>query len=637
MRLKKERIKRSKKLGNLTVIADKVNIVSPNGKVGGLKMGAGVQAPRRQYQFSYNLDQGIGGPSVTSPSDSVPPPEGPPPQEPANPVGNALGRIGTMLGQAAWAYAGQSLFNRAAEDVSNWMFNSQTDPNVAQITELSPTLTNSSWPGIEPVPSPQGALPSPADSGYSSNGSWPGIEPVPTPDGLTGFPNDIQYVSYPSPAGSPGRPIPLEDSTRVLPARPPMIEVPSVRDANGRLVPRQGLSSPARRAMEAAEERRRALPPPIDTSLTNSPTDVFYSAMSGTQTPSNFYTPQGDAWTPPFQQFQPQPGVWAGNVSPNQQVPPFLSPTTSGGTSASTASGRGLGRAFPPPAINTSGMNPRTGMNLLQRTSPSALAGRSPPSTPQINLAASPEAVAAETSALSVNTQGMAPRTGMNLLEAGGRERMVAPVVYNPPSPQRPLGWEDARTYRSRQDRALGFGHLDYEQYATGDEEANEVVLNFAKADENLRRRVEAAVRGNPQERATRLERLRQQNPTLFLRPEIFRDPGVFVGEPGSPITPSTATTSSTIASPLERRYSRTTFRPITAEELNTWAYSSLPAQTTPMRGVRPPPISTANLPSRANYPNQRQFPGDEWIPTRRSGRRQREASPSGRRTRRRV
>lgn len=159
MRLRKERTKR-KKLGNLTLIADKVNIVSPSGQISKLGQGGGVQAPKRQYQFSYNLDQAT--PSVTSPSDSVPPPTGPP-TEPENPVGNALGRIGTMLGQAAWAYAAQPILNRAGVDTYNWMFNSSTNPNVANElvwTPMSQGLspgTNSSSSGTyyDPPPTPR--------------------------------------------------------------------------------------------------------------------------------------------------------------------------------------------------------------------------------------------------------------------------------------------------------------------------------------------------------------------------------------------------------------------------------------------------------------------------------------------------
>ena len=363
MRLKKERVKRAKKLGNLTVIADKVNIVSPSGKVGGLKMGAGVQAPKRQYQFSYNVDQGA-APSVTSPSDSVPPPTGPP-TEPENPVGNALGRIGTMLGQAAWAYAAQPILNRAGVDTYNWMFNSQTDPNVAQITELSPT------------------------------------------DPTAGSPASIYTL------------------------------------ANSELAQH-----------EEAISRGQAIPPPINTNLTGSPTDVFYTPAAptaGTSPTDSFYTPTGTSptdsfytpqsgtptdqfysatsgsltayspassgpWTPPYAEYQPQPGVWPGNMSPNQQVPPFLSPTTSGGSS-SPDSGVGLGMrygrlGFMINPIDTTGMEPRTGMNLLQRLLPSSPAGRFPPTTTNIGTqTANDSGISVQTSTGSPSRQSVGTGT----------------------------------------------------------------------------------------------------------------------------------------------------------------------------------------------------------------------------------
>lgn len=157
MRLKKERVNR-KKLGNLTLIADKVNIVSPSGQAIGPRIGGGVQAPKRQYQFSYNVDQQ--SPSVTSGADTVTPSA--PGPEPPNPVQNALGRIGSMLGNAAMAYVGQAIGNRVATEFENWMFNSSTNPNVPDdlvwtpmSQGISPGTTASSGTTYVPPPSPR--------------------------------------------------------------------------------------------------------------------------------------------------------------------------------------------------------------------------------------------------------------------------------------------------------------------------------------------------------------------------------------------------------------------------------------------------------------------------------------------------
>jgi len=409
MRLKKERVKRVKKLGNLTVIADKVNIVSPSGKVGGLKMGAGVQAPKRQYQFSYNVDQGA-APSVTSPSDSVPPPTGPP-TEPANPVGNALGRIGTMLGQAAWSYAAQPLLHRAGQDTFNWMFNSQTDPNVAQITELSPTdptagspasiytLANSELAQHEEAISRGQAIPPPINTN------------------LTGSPTDVFYTPAAPTAGTSPT-----DSFYTPTGTSP---------TDSFYTPQSGTPTDS-----------------FYTPQSGTPTDQFYSATSGSLTA---YSPASSgSWTPPYAQYQPQPGVWPGNMSPNQQVPPFLSPTTSGssggspvgpqpgvwpgnmspnqqvppflspttsGGSSSPESGVGLGMrygrlGFMINPIDTTGMEPRSGMNLLQRLLPSSPAGRFPPTTNNIGTqTANDSGISVQTSTGSPSRQSVGTGT----------------------------------------------------------------------------------------------------------------------------------------------------------------------------------------------------------------------------------
>lgn len=240
MRLKKERPKR-KKLGNLTVITDKVNIVTPGGKplqVSGTGLG-GVRAPKRQYQFSF--DQAPG--SVTGKEDVLQPPPIPLPQQPQQPpsaVTNSLGRIGRMLGDMALAYAGQALFNQAGRATENWMYNSESNANVPEVSDLPIPVADVEAGTISPTigqtlnqnaPAWGAATPGTISPtiGQTLNQNVPAwIEPttgqvlnqggnaawaVTRPPGIGGTPTDITYSNSTTwtgnfPSSSPRTPVP---------------------------------------------------------------------------------------------------------------------------------------------------------------------------------------------------------------------------------------------------------------------------------------------------------------------------------------------------------------------------------------------------------------------------------------------
>lgn len=185
MRLKNEKPKR-KKLGNLTVVADKVNIVTPGGKplqVSGTGLG-GVRAPKRQYQFSFDQAPST---SVTGKEDVLQPPTIPLPQQPqASAVTNSLGRIGRLLGEMALNYAGQALFNQAGTATENWMYNTESSANVPEVPDslIPPTIGqtlnqggNAAWVSTQPA----GIGGSPVDITYSNPTTWTGTFPSSTP------------------------------------------------------------------------------------------------------------------------------------------------------------------------------------------------------------------------------------------------------------------------------------------------------------------------------------------------------------------------------------------------------------------------------------------------------------------------
>lgn len=301
------------KVKNLTLVADRVNIVNASGGPSKIIGGGGVQAPKRQYQFSHDVAPNI---SVTSPESVLPPPPMNQPEAPSQipSVANSLGRIGQMLGSAAASYASQALWNRASADFQNWMFNSSGTPNTSP--------TSPSWPGIEPVPSP-------------TSPSWPGIEPVPSPPGISGPITDLGYsspiLSDRTMVQSPGQMSP--GSPYIPPSQIPSPATSSPRTPDSFRVPSAGL-------------RRPNLPPPINTQV--GPDSAGLTPASLTPTPSSGGPSPGGQVNPPYSvpsvlqrvpggwydsptsPFQPTPGVWNPGAGPmmteiNMAVPdPYL-------------------------------------------------------------------------------------------------------------------------------------------------------------------------------------------------------------------------------------------------------------------------------------------------------------------------
>lgn len=315
MRLKKDRVKR-KKLGNLTLIAEKVNIVTPSGGPVTIGRGGGVQAPKRQYQFSYNVDQG----SVTSKPDVVQP-AGPPP-EAENAVTNGLGRIGRILGDYAMSYATQALFNQATRSFENWMHNSGANPNTTNVTTVTPGSSNTSGTPTDPYYTPVGSEATefftPTSPGFPAPSTFTGRRPnIPPPIITQRSPDtDMTFLTPINPPTTPSAPTSGRTAVNPLtPSTPTQSSFPTP-SSTGPMSPPAALpgafpvstpsvstpsptSPPPRRPVMT--EVNLAVPPPVAAMYPNgfpAPVPAVYEPPPTVTYPS---LPSGS---------EPVPGVW---------------------------------------------------------------------------------------------------------------------------------------------------------------------------------------------------------------------------------------------------------------------------------------------------------------------------------------